>query len=812
MPEQITFYPLDVSYKIKNDKAIIHIYGKTSDNRKICVTDPNFQPYFYIKPKGDTIQLTKDLLKCKVPMNNDLAEVVDVKPAEKNLHGKPVKLLKVFTKLPQHVPVIKQEISTNPAVEECFEYDILFARRYVMDSDITPLLSAKATGTFITERSRVPVFEAEKIEAADEDRFPDISIIAFDIETYNPDGKGMNAEKHPILMIALYGQNMKKVITWKRFPTINDNIEFVAGEFELISRFKELVEQAKPDIITGYYSDGFDFPYIIERARKYKIPLDIGLDHSTVDFNRRSGEVKITGIVHLDIYQFIKKVLSRSLVTDSLKLDAVVSELLGERKHDIDIARLAEDWDNNAALEKYCNYNLHDAFITYLLCRKILPNMEEMVKIVGLPMFIVSRMSFSQLVESYIFTQAKEYNELAPNKPGYNEASKRRAQTFEGAFVFEPTPGLYNGVVIFDFRSLYPSIITSHNISPSSLRCNCCHDLIPGQKDWFCQKKKGFLSAVLEDIIMRRMRVNQIIKTSPEKNQLLEARSNALKLLANAFYGYLGFAPARWYSFESARSVTALGRYHINEVIKSSAASGFTVLYSDTDSLFIQLKDKTKEDALKFVDAVNAQLPGLMELEYQGFYPAALFVSVKAGAFGAKKKYALLDEKGTVKITGFEAIRRNWSIIAKEVQQTVLGIILKEKDNEKALQFVKDMVAQLRSRTIPVDKVVISTQLQKPIGAYGNVGPHVAVAQRMIERGINVVPGSIISYVITSGKGPLRDNARLPDEVENNEYDAEYYVNNQILPSIGRIFNVLGIDVEEIVNKKEQQSLGKYFG
>ncbi len=807
--EQLTFYPLDVSYKIKN-KAIIHIYGKTADGRKICVTDPNFQPYFYVKPKGDPTQLTKDLLRCKVHANNDLAEVVSVSPAEKNLHGKPIKLLKVFTKLPQHVPIIKQEISTHPAVEGCFEYDILFARRYVMDSDITPLLSAKASGTFITERSRVPVFEAEKIEAADEDLFPDINILAFDIETYNPDGKGMNAEKHPILMIALYSKTMKKVITWKRFPTINDNIEFVAGEFELISRFKELVEQAKPDIITGYYSDGFDFPYIIERARKYKIPLDIGLDHSTIDFNRRSAEVKITGIVHLDIYQFIKKVLARSLTTDSLKLDAVASELLGERKHDIDISKLAEDWDSNAALEKYCNYNLHDARITYMLCKKILPNIEEMVKIVGLPLFVVSRMSFSQLVESYIFTNAKQYNELAPNKPGYNEAAKRRAQTFEGAFVYEPIPGLYNDVVIFDFRSLYPSIITSHNISPSSFRCDCCHELIPGQKDWFCQKKKGFLSAVLEDIITRRMRVNQIIKTSPD--QLLEARSNVLKLLANSFYGYLGFAPARWYSFESARSVTALGRYHINEVIKHAQTAGFTVLYSDTDSIFLKLGNKTKDDAVKLVDDVNAELPGLMELEYQGFYPAALFVGAKAGAYGAKKKYALLDEKDRITIKGFEAIRRNWSAIAKEVQQTVLSIILKEKDPEKALLYVKNMIAQLRSHAVPTEKVIISTQLQKPVGAYGNVGPHVAVAQRMIERGMTVVPGSIISYVITAGKGPLRDNAKLPDEVQNNEYDTEYYVNNQILPSIDRIFDVLGIDVDEAVNKKEQQSLGKYFG
>jgi DNA polymerase Pol2 len=420
-------------------------------------------------------------------------------------------------------------------------------------------------------------------------------------------------------------------------------------------------------------------------------------------------------------------------------------------------------------------------------------------------------MSFSRLVENYIFNQCRNYNELAPNKPDSNQLRQRHSRTYEGAFVFQPTPGLYTSVVVFDFRSLYPSIITAHNVSPSSYRCSCCHEVIPGTNDWFCQKKKGFLSAVLENIITRRMRIKEMLKTS-EKNTLLEARSNALKLLANAFYGYLGFAPARWYSFESASSITALGRYHINNVIQRAQSAGFSVLYSDTDSIFLELKDKSEKDALAFIDSINADLPGLMELDYEGFYPTGIFVSAKAGSFGAKKKYALLDKKGKLKIRGFEMVRRNWSFVAKDVQETVLNIILKEKDITKAFEYVKDTITQIQSHSLPLDKMIIATQLQKATDAYDNAGPHVAVARRMIERGIAVSPGLIIKYIITTGKGSvIRDRAKMPEEVINNDYDADYYINNQIVPSVDRLFAVFGINLAEALLPKTQSTLGQWF-
>ncbi|MFC1800878.1 DNA-directed DNA polymerase [Nanoarchaeota archaeon] len=814
MGESIQFHPLDFTYKSKEGKPWVYIYGRTTDGKRICVVDASFSPYFLIQPSEGTnvTGLRRELEALKVDYKETQASVVQTEMVERKFFNETLSLIKVITALPEHVPLIKKEIEAHPGVGKCFEYDIPFIKRYLMDVELVPLTTAVAEGEFIQEKSKVPVFLAEKIEHFSEDSYENYRILAFDIETYNPLGRRVLPEEHPIIMLALYGNGFKKVITWKRFKTDLDYIEFVDGEAALINRFKELVEQYKPDILTGYYSDGFDFPYLETRAKKYKINLDLGLDYNKISMSKR-GEKKtqIHGIVHLDIFKFIRRTMATTLQTDVFTLDAVGQELLGERKYEVELDNLADDWDNNLdALEKYCEYNLRDSYLTFKLCEKILPNLEEMVKIVRLPLFMVCRMSFSRLVEGYIFSQLKHFDALAPNRPGYNDIKARQMHTYKGGFVFEPKPGLYSDLIIFDFRSLYPTIISSHNISGSTLGCSCCENAkVPGENYWFCTKRKGFLPTILENLITRRMRIKEIMKE--KESVLLKARSNALKLLANAFYGYYGFFAARWYCLECAKSITAYARNYITSAIAKAQEAGFEVLYSDTDSVFLTLGDKKKEEAMNFVDLINADLPGLMELEYEGFYPRGLFVSAKANAFGAKKKYALLSEKGNLKIAGFEAVRRNWSLVAKETQEKVLNIILREKDVEKAFKFVRSVVNDLRAHRVPNSKVIINTQLQRDVASYDSIGPHVAVAKRMMGMGQDVGPGSLIQWVVTPGKGIIRERAKLPEEISEGEYDDDYYINNQVVPAVERIFNVLGYTKEALSESKDQSKLGEYF-
>ena len=1253
MAEKTRFFPLDITYKELDGKPVIHIFGRTEDKKQICVLFEGFKPYFYALPKKG-YDMSEKLNSFKATRNGQQHSIVSYESLRKNYLGGEVDAIKVFVNLPKDVPVLREELKRWEEIESVNENDIPFVKRFMIDKNITPMILHEAEGEFITSSLKVPAFKSSRIEQFSAETLLDPRMLSVDIETYTPSYKEIEPEKNPIIMIALYGSNFRKVLVWKKFSTSLDYVEFVNSEAELIEKFKEAVESYKPDIITGYFSDGFDLPYIKTRADKYKVKLDLGLDFSELKIERRRDTTaEITGIAHLDIFKFIRKIVSGTLETESYSLSSVAYEMLGEKKHEVDLSALSEDWDRSLKdMDRFCEYNLNDASLSYKLAEKLMPIISEMVKITCLTIYDVNRMGFSQLVEAYLLRQAPAFNEIAPNKPSNDEIVKRKMQTYKGAFVFEPKPGLYNNVVVFDYRSLYPTIIGSHNISPGTLNCKCCEGdakLAPLEESklWFCKKKKGFIPILIEDLITRRTRIKEIIKSEKDESfAILDARQNSLKLLANSFYGYLGFFAARWYSIECAQATTAFGRYYIKQVIDKAQKAGFNVLYSDslpydrhlyvkfkngdiklikigelydkyryqseiftlafdknktvfkpvtrvirhnydgkllkintkygltivtpqhsvysfdnetseicltdasklkkgdklisltnpevvvsykkgcifdiaefdmgnysnelflyldnllfpnkkgvcpycknkyflsthvyakhperrqilnkkslfgwvggknakirkiprhwaldedlawilgfycaegsvsdvrtksgrkcllsfggqdkrliekvklildaktsvataiiedydkrinkkmfyyrvqcmpiialfqygfgagkgsefkkvpwfiftseepirnafikgyldgdgqsaiekrytthfirfstkskelamgldfllkttryssnsrgkeikhiswqyrkdkpkaqtlrfqsakeskgnfclaeirsieempnekyvydvevdeshnfvdaegmilvhnTDSIFLTLDGKTRIDAHAFSNEVNKELPGLMELEFDGFYPSGIFVSAKAGPFGAKKKYALLSESGALKIKGFESVRRNWSSIAKESQEAVLAIILKEHDVKKASDYIKKVVNDLRNKKIPLEKVIIRTQLQKDISDYDNKGPHVAVAQRLKNQGVNVGPGTMIRFVVMQGSDIIRNRSKLPEEVKGNDYDADYYINNQVIPAVERIFDVLGYRKEELLEKKDQTKLGGFF-
>ncbi len=814
MAKKIQFYMIDAKYKAVNNVPVVQLFGKTPDGEQIMVQDDSFRPYFYVIPKKGK-KVSEKLEKIRVERDGEISEITKVVAVSKKLLGSDIEALKVYTTLPRDIPVIMGVVKEWEIIDTITEYDIPFVKRYLIDKNIVPMTLIQAEGDFIAARSKVPVFKAEDIAQFSDDTIADLRLLSFDIETYSPDGN-IDPEKNPIIMLSFYGHGLKRSVTWKKVAAGKD-VEFVDSEASLITRFKELVEQHKPDLLVGYNSDNFDLPYIAARAKRYKIRLDIGADYSELSVIRRPRQSvsKIFGRAHFDLYRFISRILAGQLDTDIYGLGDVAKELLGEKKLEVDITRLGALWDANSdELADFLAYNLHDAYLAFRLAEKMLPNLLEMVKIVGLPLFDVSRMAFSQLVESYLLKNESSFDVVSPDTPSYDDIKRRRSNTFKGGFVFEPKPGVYKNIVVFDFRSLYPSIISSHNISPGTYCCECCQDdgnMPPDENDrWFCSKKKGFIPTMMEDLIKRRMRILEIIKDT-STNPLLEARLNALKLLANSFYGYLGFFAARWYSLECVKAITAYGRYYVHKVIDKAQESGFTVVYSDTDSVFLTLSGKRKSDAEKLLEEINIELPGVMELSYEDFYPTGIFVASRSGESGAKKKYALLSEKGSLKIRGFETVRRNWSPIAREVQENVLRLILQARDDQKAFLYIKEVISLIRGKSIENSRLIIRTQLQKDVSKYDSVHPHVAVAARLKRKGRDIGAGSIISYLVTSGSEMIRDRAKPPSEVRQGDYDADYYIKNQIIPAVESIFSVIGYSKEELAEGKGQKKLQKFF-
>jgi DNA polymerase Pol2 len=374
-----------------------------------------------------------------------------------------------------------------------------------------------------------------------------------------------------------------------------------------------------------------------------------------------------------------------------------------------------------------------------------------------------------------------------------------------------PAPGIYENIAVMDFRGLYPSIIASYNIDPYTLTEDKDAHRAPNGVA-FMKSPQGLIPKVVGWLLDYRAAIKKEMKKHDKDSKTykqLDARSWALKIVTNSIYGYLAYPRSRWYSRECGEATTAYGRKHIQDTIESAEKAGFQVLYGDTDSLFILYKDK--KDVLEFIEKINKSLPEKMELELEGFYPRGVFVGKKTGTEekGAKKKYALLGDDGRIKIRGFELVRRDWSKIAKQTQLGVLEAILREGSKEKAVEIVRKTIDRLRKGEVKMEELTIETQLNKDETSYEVKSPELAAAYKGKQRGIPMEKGSIISYVITKKGKTISEKAELAEFAK--DYDADYYVDNQVLPAVMKILKELGYDEYALKMGGKQKGLGAYF-
>jgi len=801
----IKFYFYDVRHVLIDGKSCIELYGINKEGNKLCIVD-EFNPYFYAEIDNDL--LIDKISKLNIKDGDDEISVLSVHKINKKILGIDKELIKIVCNKNSDIHKIRNEIKY--AVLNTYEFDIPYTRRYLVDKQITPLTELSLVCDELgSEDDLIPRYKLNEIEFSsnkvDGNLVNTLKILAIDIETYYSDG-GIDDFTEPILMISFYSNNFKKVITWKEI----DGAENLENEKIMLERFCEIIKEINPDFITGYFSDSFDFPYIKKRADMLGVSLKLGDGPLEI----KNDSVRIKGIVHIDILKFIRRTMSSTLETQTYSLNDVAKEVLGEKKLEVNLSNLSVAWDedNKSDLKRFVEYNLKDSKLTYELFMKIFPNLGAMVNLTSLIPFDVNKGGFSQFVEWYIIYNTKKYNEIILSKPNYHEQESRREFRIQGAYVAEPRPGIYKDIIVLDFTSLYPSVITTHNISLDSLRREPKSSLnINPENDnlWF-SKKEGYITKILSELILMRKKYKKELKNS-EGDLLLAAKVGMLKILANSFYGYLAFYGARWYCLECASSTTAFCRYYIKKVISETKDKGFDVIYSDTDSVFLTLGSKTKDSAFDFLDETNKNLPGIMELDYEGYYPQGLFVLSKSGVGGAKKRYSLLKEDGTMKIVGFELVRRNTSPIVKEVQKEVLNLILKENSPDKALKYVKNILDKIKSKQISNDEMIITTKISKPLDQYSAVGPHVVVARSMEAKGNKIKPGSIVKYIIKSGEGIIREKASLPEEVDAGDYDSDYYINNQIIPAVEQILRVCGYEKDQILGKGVQKGLGSFF-
>ncbi|WP_069806996.1 DNA-directed DNA polymerase [Vulcanisaeta thermophila] len=782
----LTLWLLDITYGVTGNTPELRLFGITQDGRRALVIDRGFRPYFYVLPSGD-VNTTLQNLRRRLE-----GKVLGIEVVKRRLFGNEVDAIRVTATIPEKVRELRELAAEVEGVEDVLEADIRFSQRYLLDMGIKPsnwIHIDNCEEVKTNYQVDVACIAKGRPSMIEEHRLPNFRILAFDIEVYNPRGMP-NPDRDPVIIIS----TMTEEDGVKQFVTDDSK-----NDVRIIREFADYLRRYDPDIVVGYNNNGFDWPYLVNRSAKVGVRLSISR-MNTLPEQSVYGHWSLIGRANVDLYNFIEemsevKVKSLDRVAEYFGIMSRSERVLipGHRIH--------EYWDDRDKRELLIRYAKDDVVSTYGLARKLIPFAIQLSSISGLPLDQVGAASVGARVEWMIFYEAVKRGELAPNR------EERPYETYKGAVVLEPRPGLHEDIAVIDFSSMYPSIMMKYNVSPDTLcteESKCVDYYVAPEVNYrFRKSPEGLYPGLLRILVESRRRVRELMRNYPEDSPewvLLNERQRALKIMANAMYGYCGWQGARWYRREVAESVTAWGRNLLKTVIEKARSLGLPVIYGDTDSLFVKnISDKVNE----LLNYINNELG--FEIKVDKIYKRVLFTE-------AKKRYVGLTVDGKLDIVGFEAVRSDWAEIAKDVQENVAEVVLKTGDINKAISYVKSVIDKLKAYQFEIDDVIIWKTLDKSINEYKVLAPHVAAAKQLIEAGYKVGKGDMIGYVVVKGGGKLAYKVKPYVLLKDiREVDVDYYVEKQVVPAALRILEVLGVRESQLISGKGGKSILDYF-
>lgn len=553
-----------------------------------------------------------------------------------------------------------------------------------------------------------------------------LRILSMDIECAGRKGIFPKADIDPVIQIAnvvtRFGEDkpfVRNVFCMDSVSPITATQLFTFDdERDMLLKWRDFLEEVDPDVIIGYNTSNFDFPYLLDRAKHLKAPKfaywsrlkNKASEHSSSRFSsaqlgsRDTKQTNTSGRLQLDLFQLIQ----RDYHLRSYTLNAVCAHFLKEQKEDVHHSMITElhngDSNSRRRLAVYC---LKDAYLPQRLLDKLmcLVNYTEMARVTGVPFnFLLTRGQQVRFL-SQLFRKSLEQNLLIPDvaKSGGGD------DQYEGATVIEPKRGYYQmPVATLDFASLYPSIMQAHNLCYTTLlnketvtKLNMKKDedyIQTPNGDLFCTVKvrKGLLSQILEELLGARKRAKKdlAIETDPFKKAVLNGRQLALKVSANSVYGLTGATNGKLPCLPIASSTTSFGRQMIEKTkaeveAKYNIANGYShdaeVIYGDTDSVMVKFGTTDLAEAMKLgqeaADYVSGKFIKPIKLEFEKVYYPYLLIN--------KKRYAGLywtnpDKWDKMDTKGIETVRRDNCRLVQTVIETSLRMLLIDKDPEGA--------------------------------------------------------------------------------------------------------------------------------
>lgn len=758
-------------------KGIVVSYWLATDHGPHKVTVPMQRAIGFVARQHETV------LRSLVNKNPD----IEIRPLElKDFERQPV--FGVYCKQYRQLVQLEQQLKEHHI--RLYEADIRPHERYMMERFITAPVWFRYQQNNIATLKPAPDYR------------PTLRTVSLDIET---------SEFGELYSIGLAGcgDNVVFMLT-DELPVECENQQpqgyrlcYVSSRLRLIEKLNEWIQHYDPDAIIGWNLIQFDLRILYTHAQRYGVSLLLGRQNSPLEW-REHGFKKGHFFASAQGRLIIDGIEALKMATwnfPSFSLESVAQTLLGEGKA-IDTPYARMDEINRRFKEDkpaLAYYNWQDCVLVNRIfdTTSLMAFLLERACVTGLS---VDRSGGSVAAFTHLYLPSMHrIGYVAPNQ------GEKPEEHSPGGFVMDSAPGLYDSVVVLDYKSLYPSIIRTFLIDPVGM-IKGMHQpdekfSISGFRQARFSRERHCLPAIVSQIWHERDNA-KLHKNTP--------LSQALKIIMNAFYGVLGSVGCRFFDPRLASSITLRGHEIMKKTRELIEAKGYQVIYGDTDSTFVWLKSPHTEQqaqqiGYQLVQEVNQwwkthlfenyQLDCKLELEYETHYRRFLMPTIRGMETGSKKRYAGLSNDKMV-FKGLETVRTDWTPLAQKFQQELYTRIFHQQPYQ---QFIRDYVADTLAGKYD-ERLVYRKRLRRKLSEYQHhVPPHVKAARKADEYNLSqnrpqqYQQGGWISYIITLlGPEPLEHITTAPDY--------EHYINKQLMPIADAILPFIQDDFSTLLN------------
>jgi DNA polymerase I len=590
-----------------------------------------------------------------------------------------VRVRKVVAGDPSEVPRLRSRHAKH------YEADIPYTRRFLIDTGVTDCVDVPTQGV-VSWRQVKPASGCDGIPHR---------VWFLDIEVLSDVLPEPSSPEHPVCAISFHDTYTGKYITLllsDKPAGLGDgdwSVHTFSSEEDLLLAFLRAYSHAHPDIITGWHIAWFDIPYL--RARMKRLGLDWDLSGTQV-FDYLEG---FRGLFRRQSYK--------------LKMVAVEEGLIPEYV----------SFSTSMTPEEIAKYNRQDVWIMVELEKRygVLDFHLQLRSVTGVNE-LEDTLYNSVLVDTALLRLARRRGVVLPSKPEEVERVE-----YEGAIVLEPPAGIFEGVAVFDMARYYPNIMISFNISPDTLD--------PGGDIRYPPTGVAFRGdrvGLIPELVRTWLQLREELERAGER-----AKAQAVKFLANSVYGVFAHERFRLYDVRLAATVTAIGREGILYTKRLAEGRGYKVLYSDTDSLHVQIPFDRAEELVGYlneeIERYFRERYGVREctigLKFERYFGKIMY-------FGVKKRYAgvLTWEKGKEKrelvTVGLEAVRTDQSRFSREFQQKLIELVLSGAKPGEVRRFIEEARQEMRRR--PLIDIAIVKGLSRELDGYKANAPHVRAA------------------------------------------------------------------------------------